>query len=318
MNFFESAPLQDTSVKLYNAKLNEWISYMSPISQSLLCILEHPTIAMQQLESHLTTNTPSNRHIFIVAILSFLRHCRNQLPHLTQEQYSVLRVQWIDINNVNEAPIIQRRLENRPTDLQLKKGGVHLSYTDICLARDGLPLGSTERLLIAMYTMIPPARADYFATQIIHNDEVPIEKNYIRIRGNTMECTLTDFKTAKQFKQIVNPFPADLVAEVQASLHKNPRQYLFVNANGKPHTRNSFVLWSGRALARLLDMKFTLVFFRHAYVTHFFATHDMNVTTDEEVKAISDKMGHSTEMFRAYKWVKNGAKGELDLGGEEL
>jgi hypothetical protein len=318
MNFFESAPLQDTSVKLYNAKLNEWISYMSPISQSLLCILEHPTIAMQQLESHLTTNTPSNRHIFIVAILSFLRHCRNQLPHLTQEQYSVLRVQWIDINNVNEAPIIQRRLENRPTDLQLKKGGVHLSYTDICLARDGLPLGSTERLLIAMYTMIPPARADYFATQIIHNDEVPIEKNYIRIRGNTMECTLTDFKTAKQFKQIFNPFPADLVAEVQASLHKNPRQYLFVNANGKPHTRNSFVLWSGRALARLLDMKFTLVFFRHAYVTHFFATHDMNVTTDEEVKAISDKMGHSTEMFRAYKWVKNGAKGELDLGGEEL
>ena len=31
---------------------------------------------------------------------------------------------------------------------------------------------------------------------------------------------------------------------------------------------------------------------------------------------ISDKMGHSTEMFRAYKWVKSGAKGELDLGEE--
>jgi len=295
MNFFESAPLHETSIKLYNTKLNEWISYMSPISQSLLCILEHPTVAMQQLESHLATNTPSNRHIFIVAVLSFLRHCRNQLPHLTQEQYSVLRVQWIDINNVNEAPIIQRRLENRPTDLQLKKGGVHLAYNDICIARDGLPVGSNERLLMAMYTMIPPARADYFATQLVYNDEVPEEKNYIRIRGDSMECTLTDFKTAKQFKQIVNPFPPELVAEVKASLDKNPRQYLFVNANGKPHTRNSFVLWSGRALGRLLDMKFTLVFFRHAFVTNFFATHDMNTTTDEEVKSISDKMGHSTE-----------------------
>jgi len=317
MNFFESTSLHETSIKLYNTKLNEWISYMSPISQALLCILEHPTVAMQQLESHLATNTPSNRHIFIVAVLSFLRHCRNQLPHLTQEQYSVLRVQWIDINNVNEAPIIQRRLENRPTDLQLKKGGVHLAYNDICIARDGLPLGSNERLLMAMYTMIPPARADYFATQLVHNDEVPEEKNYIRIRGDSMECTLTDFKTAKQFKQIVNLFPPELVAEVKASLDKTPRQYLFVNANGKPHTRNSFVLWSGRALARLLDMKFTLVFFRHAFVTNFFATHDMNTTTDEEVKSISDKMGHSTEMFRAYKWVKNGKVGEIDLEDDE-
>jgi len=318
MNYYEDTPLKPTSIKMFNTKLTEWISFMPKYHNNVISVVLFPTMAMTALDTNIKTNTNSNKHIYIMAVLSFLRHNIECFRCISSHEREVLRQTWIDINTANEAPIIQRRLENRPTDLQLKKGGVHLSYIDICLARDGLPLGSTERLLIAMYTMIPPARADYFATQIIHNDEVPIEKNYIRIRGNTMECTLTDFKTAKQFKQIVNPFPADLVAEVQASLHKNPRQYLFVNANGKPHTRNSFVLWSGRALARLLDMKFTLVFFRHAYVTHFFATHDMNVTTDEEVKAISDKMGHSTEMFRAYKWVKNGAKGELDLGGEEL
>jgi len=317
MNYYEDTPLKPTSIKMFNTKLTEWISFMPKYHNNVISVVLFPTMAMTALDTHITTNTNSNKHIYIMAVLSFLRHNIESFRCMPPLEREGLRQTWIDINTANEAPIIQRRLENRPTDLQLKKGGVHLAYNDICIARDGLPVGSNERLLMAMYTMIPPARADYFATQLVYNDEVPEEKNYIRIRGDSMECTLTDFKTAKQFKQIVNPFPPELVAEVKASLDKNPRQYLFVNANGKPHTRNSFVLWSGRALGRLLDMKFTLVFFRHAFVTNFFATHDMNTTTDEEVKSISDKMGHSTEMFRAYKWVKNGKVGEIDLEDDE-
>lgn len=40
-------------------------------------------------------------------------------------------------------------------------------------------------------------------------------------------------------------------------------------------------------------------------------------TTDAEIKEISDKMGHSPEMFRGYKWIKGGAKGAFEVGGEE-
>lgn len=316
MNFFESTQLHEHSITLYNSKLNEWIGFMPPIYQSLVSIIQFPILAMNILESHLAKNTSTNRHIYIVAVMSFLRHFKDQLVHLSQDEYSILRVKWVDINNANEAPIIQRRMENKPTDLQLKKGGVNLSFNDLILKRNELQTGSIERLLFSMYTMIPPVRADYFATQIVHDDEVPVEKNYIRIRGDNMECVLTDFKTVKQFKQIVNQFPPELVAEVKASLAKYPRQYLFLNTVGKTYSRSTYIVWARRLLTKLLDTEFTLVFFRHAYVTNFFATHDMNTTTDEAVKTISDKMGHSTEMFRAYKWVKSGAKGELDLGDD--
>jgi len=317
MNYFESAPLHEHSITLYNSKLNEWIGFMPSIYQSLVSIIQFPTLAMNMLETHLAKNTSTNRHIYIVAVLSFLRHFKEQLVHLSQEEYNSLRVKWIDINNANEAPIIQRRLENKPTDLQLKKGGVNLSLNDLVLKRNELQEGSIERLLFSMYTMIPPVRADYFATQIVHDDEVPTEKNYIRIRGDSMVCTLTDFKTVKQFTHIINIFPPELVQEVKSSLAKYPRQYLFLNTVGKPYSRSTYIVWARRLLTKILETEFTLVFFRHAYVTNFFATHDMNTTSDEEVKSISDKMGHSTEMFRAYKWVKSGAKGELDLGAEE-
>jgi len=35
--------------------------------------------------------------------------------------------------------------------------------------------------------------------------------------------------------------------------------------------------------------------------------------TDAQLKLISDKMGHSPEVFRAYKWIHQGATGELNL-----
>ena len=300
MNFFENVNIHDNSAKLYNTKINEWIGYMPHIYKSLACIIMFPDISMKELESHLKVNTNTNRHIYIVAIMSFIKHKRTELQ-LTHEEYSTIRVKWIDINNENEQPIIDRRLENKPTDKQNEKGGSKLSFNQIILKRDELPIGSIERLLICMYTMIPPARADYFATQLV-TDDTPTEKNYINI--SKMECVLTDFKTAKTYKKIIHVLPDELITELNASLKRNPRSYLFLNANGEPHTRNSFVLWSRRCLSRIFETDFTLVFFRHAYVTNYISTIDPNTVTDGQIKDISDKLGHSPEMFRAYKWIK--------------
>jgi hypothetical protein len=319
MNLFEGAQIHDSSIKLYNSKLNEWLDYMPDHMKTPICIIMFPDIAMKRLNSSLRANTNSNRHVFIVTILSLIRHRRDILSAFSQEEIDTIRTKWIIINNDNEAPIRQRRLENKPTDNQTKKEGSQLSFSEIVNIRNSLPIGSYERLLISMYTMIPPVRADYYSTQIVRGDEVPTEKNYIRIISpDRVESVLKDFKTAKTFKQITNVFPPELIKELNVSLEKNPRTYLFINANGKPHSRNSFTLWSRRALTRCFGKDFTLVFFRHIYATHFVMNNDMSRVTDAQIKDISDKMGHSSEMFKAYRWVLDGKKGELVIdGGEE-
>lgn len=318
MDFFENTTLSSTSVKLYNTKLNEWISFMPKLYQSLGCIIMFPDMAMKALHSNLKVNTNTNRHIYIVAVMSFIKNKKHEFNHLSQEQYYTIRVKWIDINNDNEQPIIERRLENKPTDKQQAKGGHLLTFTEIVTKRDELPVGSSERLLLCMYTMIPPVRADYFATQIVKGNDTPTEKNYIRIIApDNIECIITDFKTAKTYKQITHKFPSELISEFNASLEKYPRQYLFTNTKGEPHTRNSFVLWTRRHLTKLFGTDFTLVFFRHAFITDFIMNRITPQTTDAEIKEISDKMGHSPEMFRGYKWIKNGAKGKFEVTEEE-
>lgn len=288
--------------------------------KSITNIVMLPDLALRILNDRIRTNTASSRHMYIVAVLSFIRHHITQLcEHLTKDVAVPLRERWVAINAENEAPIIQRRLENKPTILQQSKGGSKLSFNEIIEKRDELPIGSIERLLIAMYTMIPPCRADYFAMEVVRGEAQPTAKNYLRIRsddeksGVRMETVLRDFKTAKIFKEIRNELPVELIKEVEASLEKTPRGYLFMNANGKPHTRNSFTLWSRRVLSRVFGTDFTLVFFRHAFATHYVMNIDLRTLTDAQIKEISNKMGHSTEMFRAYRWIR----GEVvESGGE--
>lgn len=318
-DFFGHSKLKPSSVKLFNTKLHEWIQFMPTHYQSVIVILTQPTLAMNILQANLTSNTNTNKHIYIMSILSFFRHCPDVLSPFTPDTIEHLRQQWVRIFDENEAPIIQRRLENKPTEAQTKKGGSQLDFHHLCKVRDALPPGSPERLLIAMYTMIPPCRADYFATEIIQGQtQQPSQPNYIRIYSpDRIESVLTDFKTSKTYQQITNTFPPELCSELTLSLEKYPRSYLFVNANGKPHTRNSFTLWSRRALTRCFGVDFTLVLFRHIYATHWITSHDMNTTTDSQIKEVSQKMGHSSEMFRAYRWVQHGRQGQLVLDAQE-
>lgn len=317
MNFFQDTSLHTNSVKLFNAKLNEWIEYMPTHFQCLGCIIMFPDLAMKMLNAHMKTNTNSNKHIYLMSVLSILRHKPAVVGHLTDIEFLDLHTKWKGIFSENEKPIIERRLENKPTDKQQAKGGHQLTFSQIESKRDELPVGSSERLLISMYTMIPPVRADYFATQIVYNDDVPTSRNYIRIRDDNVECIITDFKTAKTYKQIMHKFPPCLVAELKESLKIKPRDYLFINTKGEAYTRNAFVLWTRRCLTRIFETDFTLVFFRHVFITDFITNKVTAETTDAEIKEISDKMGHSPEMFRGYKWIKSGAKDVLVLGEED-
>jgi len=219
MDLFQDVAIHDHSKKIYNSRLAEWIQFMPTHFQSVTHIIMLPELAMKSLHTQLRTNTPSTRHMFLVAILSFIKHHLTHLSDcLTREIITSLRERWNAIHAQNEAPIIQLRMENKPTVLQQAKGGCRISFEQIVETRDQLTLGSIERLLLSIYTLIPPVRADYFALEIIHDDTEPVEPNYLRVRGGEMEIILRDFKTAKTYREIRNTLPFGLVQEIQASL----------------------------------------------------------------------------------------------------
>jgi hypothetical protein len=235
--------------------------------------------------------------------MAIFRHCPDICNKLADVQN--LKSKWEQIVKENSKPIIDRRMENQPTVMQEQKGGSQLSFQDIRKKRLELEKGSIGRLLISMYVLIPPVRADYHSTQIVYPGDTITSPNYILIDGGTSKLVIADFKTSKIYGSIIyDSLPRELCDEIILSLQKQPRSYLFVNAKNEPHTRDTFSKWSSRVLERLFNVVMTLTIIRHLYISSL----DFNKMTTKELDKISKQMGHSLNMQSQYRW--NNADGE--------
>lgn len=298
MDFFQNTTLAPSSIKLLNAKLNEWLSFFPKHQQTILNLLMFPENSNKILLDNVTNKSNTNLHNFYTSINSFINHSHEHTSHIPRKQLTELKNQWCKIRNDNQKPIIERKMEHLPTENQLQKGGTFLNYDDIVKKRDSLPSGSIEKLLLGFYTYLPPVRADYFATEIITFKQKPSQPNYIRRVSPTHSVsTLTDFKTKQRYTQITNILPPELNNELIKSLETTPRKYLFVNQTGQPFTRNAFTVWTKRILSRLFETEMTLNLIRHLFIN----TLDMNMKP-ALLREISDKMGHDLTTQRLYKW----------------
>ena len=298
MDFFKDTTLKDSSIKLLNAKLNEWLSFFPKNQQNILNILMFPESSNKILLDSVTNKSNTNLHNFYTSINAFINHSHDFTSNIPRKQLAELKTQWCDIRNENQTPIVQRRIEQLPTENQLQKGGTYLKYDDLIKKRDSLPFGSVDRLLLGFYTYLPPVRADYGSVEIITFKQKPSQPNYIRRISPTHSILiLTDFKTKDRYKKITNVLPQELNNELIKSLETTPRNYLFVNQTGQPFTRNAFTVWSKRILSRLFETEITINIIRHLFITTL--NMDMKPTL---LKEISDKMGHDLTTQRNYKW----------------
>ena len=313
MNYFEgNEVLAPSSIIQYNSKLIKWISLMPKDKQDILHVLLYPNESITYLTQLNNTNN-TTLHTYYTAISSYLCHTKYLSILINTTTLQTLKDTWNKIRNDNQIPMMHRRLQQKPTPLQEKKGGTKLTFQDIVNKRDQLETGSLSKLLLAFYTYLPPVRADYGSVEIVQAQQETTSPNYIRILDDCHAiCILTEFKTAKRYKKIENQLPDALFQELQASLLKQPRTHLFVNQSQKPFTRNAFTVWTKRILSKLFDTQLTLVIVRHLFLSSL----DYDSLSVEELVELGNKMGHSIQMQRGYVW-KSGSDEDEDEEEEE-
>ncbi len=310
MNYFEGASLAPSSIKLFNTRVNKWVDLM-PI-KDIQYIIMFPLHAFDVLQEYLKkrdeeyetikkkSNNSTNIHLFISSILAVMKHSSHLLPNipLLHTYYTL----WFDICTNNSKQIVKKRYDNVPTDLQVTKGALNITYEDIVKKRNDPTLNMMNKLLLAMYTDIYPVRLDYYELGIINENEKPFTDNYIILKKDSIELIITTFKTANRYKKIHYPvLPNSLFTLINESLKDIPRKYLFERGDDKPHTQNSFCKWANSQLKIMFNMDITLTFIRHLFLN----TVDTNNTSAAELKRIGDLMGHSILTQKLYKWNKD-------------
>ena len=116
--------------------------------------------------------------------------------------------------------------------------------------------------------------------------------------GKAPRLVLMNHKTAGSHGRLLRVLPPKLTSVLVESLDANPRDYLFVNANGTPFTSNhSFTVWMGRLLSRVFGGRNVSVnMLRHSYVSSV----DYNNTSASSLARLAKAMGHSETVQRRY------------------
>lgn len=306
IQYISNSLLTESSEKKHNTFLNKWVN-LTP-TKNILYIVLFPAHAILLLETYLKQKdidmpmeknksySKTNMHSYISSVLAVFKHSPqyiNDIPEIF-----IYHKIWLKILADNEQDILTRRWQNKPTELQEARSGHKLTLQDLVNKRDQNDIDIISKLLLAMYTMIPPVRIDYYAMHIVKDDETPETDNYIILKNDYAELIIRKYKTSRKHGEIHHPkLPNELYSIIIKSLQEYPRKYLF-EKNGKPFTPNAFCKWSSITLQKLFNLELTLTMIRHIYISSIELS-KMNV---QDKKNIGKLMGHTIGMQAEYEW----------------
>ena len=324
-----SPTLKDATKKLYlknieRTKNEIWTSTNKEVTdRTLYIILHNPEVYFHRLDVYaantkgrISADKEGNKKSLgahakdnlTSAIVSLYIHNEN----FRNDHYSTYD-RWVKGQNALRKPIQEKYLTNKPTDRQASG---YVTYKKVIEKRNTLEDGSPERLLLTLYTDIPPARSDYYNTKIYkETPKNPNKENYVILAKNKGEIVLNDYKTAKTYGQIRIQLTEELLRQINLSLDKEPRSYLFQSERfKKPYIElkdpsGSFNSWANKTLKKLFNEEFTLTMLRHIYITRRdLKLEQMSGTERDKIAKI---MGHSTAQQQRYMWHRLHIDGDI-------
>lgn len=236
------------------------------------------------------------------ALVSVVKALAKHNPEI-KEQYEEALEKWTYRFRDIERRISERTGSAEPTERELMNW---VEWPEVLRKQQelgGTSYGSMLHLLLSMYSLIEPIRADLGHIHLIREgvDELPgPEENYIVLsqRPNESKLILQKYKTSNRYGKFERCLPEQLTSVIRTSLTKQPRLFLFVDESGRPYTnRNSYNRFANRLFERIFHKRFTISLLRHSFVSNL----DFNRSTPTQLFQHSKNMMHSIGMQQMYR-----------------
>lgn len=259
-------------------------------------IIAAPEASLADIKRYWTLSKTQKN--FIVCILALRKH----IPEFNERHKDAFE-KWADALADIDEKIRDIDMYNMPSERQ-KKG--YIPFDSIREKIKKLSKGSVERMLIAMYTLIEPLRADYNRLKIYKGAKVPddnTEDNWLLLKNaRTMIMHIGEHKTVKTHGVIERNLPTLLQSEIKTFLFDKPdRNYLFQERDGKPFSANAFSQWANRKFRQIFNIPLTITIIRHAFIN----TLDLNNLSQHQRNEIAKNMAHSPSQQLNYRLIMN-------------
>jgi len=186
----------------------------------------------------------------------------------------------------------------QPTQKQIDK---FVSWDNILLFRDAYyeEMTPINRLLMALYTRIPPVRLDYTPMKIVSRKPTKLEDgmNYY-VRGKTQYFLFHAFKTHAVLGDMKTIIPVALRKELD-SFVKPGQTYLLQDETGQPWMDQRLSQTVQRIFREYHNLNTGVSMLRHAYATKF---HKGQLPL-AEIKKTASAMHHGPLQSMTYRFI---------------
>ena len=253
-----------------------------------------------------SNGVPQTVRSYLTAVLALFRHSNN-LRELRPNECQEFKEYFRQVDQV----VQQRYNSNIPTERQRD---AYMPWSEVLKRRDSIITGAShpaadarqrhvDHLVLCLYTMIPPLRADFGNVRIMSTSGARSkEGNMLIVTDADMRLILNEFKSkSKRMQQYNKVLPKDLDAVIRASLARYPRTHLLVSPRDDlPFLRdNTYVVFVHRILERVLGKKVSISMLRHIYVNSL----DFNALTSGQKCQLSADMLHSVSTNDRYRLI---------------
>ena len=283
--------------KEYLARLTS----LAKIQPDITKFLTHPTTEYAALQ----TAYPSilSRKNLLTLVLVLFREDKD-LAEKNDAAYKQWKRYHDDLARHMDAKV-QR---SEPSDKQVEK---YTSYEEIEKMYEDQKKHSphtTEKtsyqyLLLSILVHLKPKRADFGSVKVYRDvDPKDKEHNYIVLRSKGSSfLAMNLYKTSKHYQTVEEDLPEGLKRDIEDSLRRWPRTYLFQKNNGEFMSNNTYSVFVKSTFNQLFGRATGVSLLRHIYITEKV---DFEDTTLEEQEDVARLMLHTSGLQRKYKWPK--------------
>lgn len=290
-----------------NAKTR--ISYISRLSslqralnKPLLEILETPDVHYPEIQKQYTSLT-TRKNILTTILVLFREDKELQEKKAAYDRWKKLHE---DIGRLQDAKIRRSEPEEKQIEKYTSFEEIEAKYEE--LKRRGYHdtlRHSLQFTLLSVIVHLRPKRADLGAVEIYRDDDPrKTDQNYIVLRkpkDGGSYLVMNMYKTSKYYQTVEEDLPEGIVRDIEQSLTRHPRKYLFTKENGDPMSNNTYTVFVRNSFEELFGRATGVSLLRHIYITEKLNFDDMTI---EERNAEAKLMLHTSGLQQQYKWPK--------------
>jgi len=149
-----------------------------------------------------------------------------------------------------------------------------------------------DRLLVALYTEMPPVRLDYVDMKLYRKEIKSKHENYFVLSKARNVVVLNAYKTSNKYGTIVQPLTPVLIELV--------KEYFSVHTSFMAKGSNYLSKKIKSVFSKILPKPITVNGLRHSFITDKFK----GTPSIKESEGIARMMGHSLQLQQQYRFIK--------------